>query len=135
MLFAKLGSPASTRPASTSAAVGAAAYAALLRKCQRRKSDMGCPSVRMDGELQDHRTISSGLDRGPVCIVDPADQQETRAGGEQGQKKEPQGCERLCSLPASSTSRILSDRLTATVASSKQIDKVQGLISARLSGG
>jgi hypothetical protein len=74
MLFTKLGSPASTRPVSTSAAVGVAAFAAPFRKCQRCKSDMGCPSVRMDGELQDHRTIFSGLDRSPVGIEDSADQ-------------------------------------------------------------
>ena len=74
MLFTKLGSPASTRPVSTCAAVGAAAYAAPLRKCQSWKSDMGCPSVRRDGELQDHRTSFSGLDRSPVGIEDSADQ-------------------------------------------------------------
>ena len=90
MLFTKLGSPASNCPVSTSAAVGAAAYAAPLRKCQRWKSDMGCPSVRRDGELQDHRTISSGLDPGPVGIEDPADQQEGRARGQQGPQEEPQ---------------------------------------------
>jgi hypothetical protein len=93
MLFTRLGSPASTRPVSTSAAVVAAAYAAPLRKCQCWKSGMVCSSMRMDGEPHDRRTISPGLNRGPVRIVDRVDQQEKRARGQQGQQEEPQRCE------------------------------------------